>query len=89
MSFTCCGGQVVHCSGALIAALLDAGAQHYLEFKLVQGEVRRPAAPNSPSACATIDALTLFSGRSTIMPQPAFMSSYNYCHPLVPLACLT
>ena len=28
--------QVVHCSGSLIAALLDAGAQNYLEFKLVQ-----------------------------------------------------
>ena len=28
--------QVVHCSGPLIDALLDAGAQHYLEFKLVQ-----------------------------------------------------
>jgi hypothetical protein len=28
--------QVVHCSGSLISALLDAGAQNYLEFRLVQ-----------------------------------------------------
>lgn len=28
--------QVVHCAGSLINALLDAGAQHYLEFKLLQ-----------------------------------------------------
>ena len=33
---TCNTAQVVHCSGSLISALLDAGANNYLEFKLVQ-----------------------------------------------------
>ena len=28
--------QVVHCAGTLINTLLDAGAQNYLEFKLLQ-----------------------------------------------------
>jgi hypothetical protein len=28
--------QVIHCAGMLIDTLLEAGAQHYLEFKLLQ-----------------------------------------------------
>jgi len=35
--------QVLYCADPLIAALLASGAQHYLEFKLVQA--RRAAAP--------------------------------------------
>jgi len=34
---------VLYCADPLIAALLASGAQHYLEFKLVQA--RRAAAP--------------------------------------------